>query len=174
MIGCVRQYYWKEGNKMDVVHIEQKAREVLMQNDLYEIPVDPVNLAKLHGIEVKNAIFKDSNISGIISKDTDKTIIFVNSVDPYNRKRFTVAHELGHYFLHLTEDNGSVVDMYRNSTNINNKNEVEANSFAAAILMDELLVKSKWNDLKSVQVIADIFHVSYEAMSYRLRFLELI
>jgi Zn-dependent peptidase ImmA (M78 family) len=153
---------------------DEKARGILMQNNLYEIPADPVRLAQKYKIEVKHALFNDKNIAGTITKNNDNTVIYVNSLDSYNKQRFTIAHELGHYFLHLNEETTSVVDMYRNINSENDPKEIDANNFASSLLMDELLVRTKWNDLKSVQMISDIFYVSFEAMSFRLRNLSLV
>jgi Zn-dependent peptidase ImmA (M78 family) len=160
----------KEEPVMGKERSEIKAREILEQYGLHQsIPFDPIKVAQLNGIEVKNAVFKDNEILGIISKKQGSTTIYVNSHDSYNRKRFTVAHELGHYFLHLKDTEDSlVVDMNRLINGLGDEKEKEANRFAAAVLMDEVLVKSLWNDFKSVQVMADIFKVSFEAMSYRL------
>lgn len=154
---------------------EKKAREILEQNGFNQtIPFDPVRLANMNGISVKNAVFKTNDIAGIISRDQGITTIYVNSKDPNTRKRFTVAHELGHYFLHLNSQDDALVVEYRTISSFGDDKEKEANSFAAALLMDEVLVKSLWNDLKSVQTIAEIFQVSYEAMGYRLNNLGLI
>jgi Zn-dependent peptidase ImmA (M78 family) len=156
--------------------IEEKAKEVLIGNGLYQIvPFDPVKLAQLNGIDVKSATFTDSEIAGMISKKDGKTVIYVNDSDPYNRKRFTISHELGHYFLELIgKDNDSYIDRYRTINGSGSPEEINANKFAAAILMDEVLVKAAWNDLKSVQMIAEVFKVSFEAMSNRLNKLRLI
>ena len=94
---------------------EKAARAVLVDNGFYNIlPVDPINLAQKNGIEVKNATFREPEIAGAIMKKDGKTTILVNHADPISRKRFTIAHELGHYFLHLSgKDNEGIIDMYR-------------------------------------------------------------
>ena len=174
-IGYVNSCF-KEDDKMTDLTVENKAREILEKSGLNQsVPLDPIEIARRYGIEVKNAIFKSENICGILYIK-DKTItIYVNKNEPNNRKRFIIAHELGHYFLHHLNDSDSLVVEYRtNSNNGDPKKEKEASCFAAALLMDEILVKSLWNDLKSVQAVAEIFQVSYEAMSYRLSNLALL
>lgn len=82
-------------------------------------PVDPVQIAKREGVSVHNALFSDSDLSGLIAKRGSETSILVNKNDAPFRKRFTIAHELGHHFLHLQEDGefvDSTVDLFREPT----------------------------------------------------------
>src|SRR4051812_43873023 len=89
--------------------IERKANEVLKQHGLTTVPVDPVVLAKRRGIKVFNAKFSDDSLVGMIAKRGDNITILVNQGDSPGRKRFTIAHELGHHFLHMMKD-GEFVD----------------------------------------------------------------
>jgi Zn-dependent peptidase ImmA (M78 family) len=170
--GYVNQCFLKEGKDMNCIRdAEAKAREILDQYDLLKkIPIDPVNLARLNNIEVRNVDYEDNGFSGAISKKNGVVQIFVKSADSYNRKRFTVAHELGHFFLHMQSVNEYfIVDtMFRTPGVAQEPRETAANAFAAALLMDSVLVKSLWNDLRSVQIMADVFKVSYESMAHRL------
>jgi len=157
--------------------LENKAKEILEKHGLDQsVPVDPIKIANENGIEVKNAIFKSEKICGILHEKDGKTTIYVNKHDSNNRKRFSIAHELGHYFLHHFDgDDTLVVELRTNDGNNRDpQKEKEANCFAAALLMNEVLVKSVWNDLKSVRAVAEIFQVSYESMSYRLNNLGLL
>lgn len=168
----------REGKTVVDEQIEKKAKLIIIENGFDQvIPFDPIPLAKKSGIEVKNASFADAEIAGVIKKQAGRTTILVNHADSYNRKRFTIAHELGHFFLHLAgQDDTGFIDMYRTINGRGNKSqlETEANAFAAAILMDDIMVKSLWTDLSSVQSLAEIFGVSYEAMGYRLSNLGLL
>jgi Zn-dependent peptidase ImmA (M78 family) len=116
----------------------------------------------------------DPTISGMITVDNETSQILVNVSDPPQRKIFTVAHELGHKVLHL-ENGGKYVDsqlnMFRGNPNADSeeqRKEVEANQFAAALLMDENLVRELWPRINSVYRMADLFQVSQSAMGYRL------
>jgi Zn-dependent peptidase ImmA (M78 family) len=84
--------------------VEQRTREVLKRHNLTTIPINPLVLANREGIQVNNAKFTDDNLVGMIVKRGDDVAILVNQDDPPFRKRFTIAHELGHYFLHLIQD----------------------------------------------------------------------
>ena len=157
--------------------IEQRAKDVLRQHGLESIPIDPVVLANRLGIKVFNAKFSDDNLVGMIAKQGKDVTMLVNQSDPPARKRFTIAHELGHHFLHLLED-GEFVDgeanLFREErANVeemtpDRRQEVQANMFAAALLMPEDEVRKAWSDLHSVADLAKMFNVSVEAMGIRI------
>ena len=77
--------------------IEQRATEVRRLHGLETIPVDPVILANRLGIAVHNAKFSDEGIVGMIAKRGENVTLLVNQADAPFRKRFTIAHELGHF-----------------------------------------------------------------------------
>lgn len=89
--------------------VEKRAADVLREHGLDSIPVDLIVLANRLGMSVHNATFSEDNIVGMISKRGDRITLLVNqSARPF-RKLFTIAHEMGHYFLHLLND-GEFVD----------------------------------------------------------------
>lgn len=82
--------------------LEDLTTEILVDNDmLYKVPVNVISIAKAYGIDVYETEF-NNEISGIIryDKEREKYEIIVNKNNAWVRKRFTIAHELGHYFLH--------------------------------------------------------------------------
>ena len=163
--------------------IELQTREILLQHGLYSLPIDPVRLANRMGISVNNAKFTDDSRAALIAKRGQTTRVFVEQSDPPYRKRFSIAHEIGHHFLHLLSD-GEIVDshsdMFREKeptvghTSELRLREIEANWFAASLLMPEELVKIEWEKNPSVPQLAKTFNVSREAMGYRLDDLDLV
>lgn len=157
--------------------IEERAQDVLRHHGLTSIPVDPVVLAGQLGMKVNNAKFSDTGIVGMIAKRGDNVTLLVNASDPPFRKRFTIAHELGHHFLHLLED-GEFVDgeanLFRGTTDDKNeitperRREIQANMFAAALLMPEVAVQTEWKKLVSIEAMARRFNVSEAAMGFRV------
>ncbi len=126
-------------------------------------------------------------ISGIIafSQDELSCAILINKFKPLTRQYFTIAHELGHYFFHSDEiknepfvDADNVLDgtgmLYRREGVALTKLEMEANNFAASLIMPAELIKKAWEKLKSIEECAQVFHVSAEAMSIRLSRLKLV
>ena len=139
------------------------------------VPVDPVAIANKAGIKVYTASNMPKELSGIIQKDkqNDNVIIIVNGNHDERRQRFTIAHELGHYF--NTEDFDGQIDdstdiLIYNSDNKSSPIEVEANKFAAELLMPQAAIKYMLatKDIKTLSEFADIFNVSPSAMNIRL------
>lgn len=161
-------------NKTDV---EQRAKQILKQHGLYAVPVDPVLLASRLGVTVNNAKFADDSWAASIVKRGSTTRIFVEQSDPPYRKRFSIAHELGHHLLHLMAD-GEIVDkranMFRERTpdradwSPRRFKEIEANWFAAELLMPKEFVRTEWRANPNVATMAKIFNVSEQAMGYRI------
>jgi hypothetical protein len=94
------------------------------------------------------------------------------------RRRFTIAHELGHWRLHCRRDPHARSAVYCRSAEIGGDPETlrlasvrerEANRFAAALLMPEALVRREANLLKlNLLALARQFEVSPPAMKVRL------
>ena len=162
--------------------VERRAKEILTQHRLYSVPVDPVLLASELGVTINNAKFADDSWAALIAKRDHTTRILVEQSDPPYRKRFSIAHELGHHFLHLLED-GEIVDkradMFRQrepdtgSMSEGRLREIQANWFAAALLMPSELVRAEWRRNPSIKHMATLFNVSEEAMGYRIDTLDL-
>lgn len=85
--------------------------------------------------------------SGSIKKVGDSYRILINSDHPEGRQRFTIAHELAHYFLHQhIIDRLELVDTALYRSGQPNEVEREANIWAAAILMPHKLIKKHEKD----------------------------
>lgn len=129
-------------------------------------------IAKDHGITILQSEL--SEISGALRKEGDKWVIYVNSTDSERRKLFTIAHELGHYFVHKDLCN-EFVDGQLISRNDQQKyavNELEANEFAGNLIMPEEKIREMvtgqvTNDV--LQKMAKSFGVSTLAMGTRLQ-----
>ena len=105
--------------------------------------------------------------------------VTVNSNEGVQRRRFTAAHELGHYILHrdlLMSGEGHLDRLFENGGNSNpfaplsDKHEVQANQFAADLLMPESTLRLLYEpDRDNVIDLAKLCEVSYKAMEIRLR-----
>ncbi|MDE2026770.1 MAG: ImmA/IrrE family metallo-endopeptidase [Patescibacteria group bacterium] len=120
-----------------------------------------------------------NDIAGAIEWDTHtkKFEIFVDEKKKHTKQYFTIAHALGHYFLHpdIVKKEEVLVDtVSMQATGDVATRECEANTFAAALIMPRELVKKAWTALQSVQECATIFHVSLSSMSQRLEALGLV
>ena len=108
--------------------------------------------------------------------------VYANATDPAVRKRFTIAHELGHLALHLTDGDVEFIDnadSFRTPVGPDaewtpqRRREWEANQFAAALLMPEPLIRELWSQIRDVEGMAKWFQVSRDAMGIRLDTLRL-
>jgi Zn-dependent peptidase ImmA (M78 family) len=164
-------------NYTRIQEIENIALDVITHaySDKSERVTPPIELNKIlkaNKIKLKIGDFKDEDILGAYEKST-KTI-YVDGTENYVRKAFTVAHELGHFFLHEKKQaeifyRADILKLEQNELE-----ESEANVFAAALLMPQPLVTRFWEQFKNKRVIAHVFKVSNTAAYYRLKNLKLI
>lgn len=145
------------------------AEEVLAEHWGRSIPVDPACIAQKLGVDVVSA-YLDPDVAGAIEKRSGRAAkIILSESDHPNRKRFTCAHEIGHFVDH---DDGDYeyVD-YRDGTASTGVDERErfANAFAAALLMPEDAVKRFHEDGRHERAMAREFGVSEAAMVNRLK-----
>jgi len=157
-------------------YIEEKSLNILKDNNLLKLPVNVDNLAKKLGVGIEASDFNDE-VSGLFVIKDDKPFIAYNLNQSKKRRRFTIAHELGHFILHskskslFIDKNNSV--LYRNSESSTGEylKEREANAFAAALLMPIPLIAQEIKSLDGndiVEKLASKFQVSTQAMSFRL------
>ena len=143
--------------------------EYLAHNDDGTVKV-PVNLGPVldkYGLSAYNVRFDGlPDVAGAF--DRSEKAIYINETDPQTRKIFTLAHELGHYFLHSDVERDV---LFRERTMVGHREviEREADCFAAEILMPEAAIRKYWTVAESIQQMADFFAVSYSAMRNRLR-----
>jgi len=145
------------------------ARKILKRAEISKPPVLLGEVIKKVDVSLKVIPFDFSDeISGALASSKEKDFITYNKNHHIHRQRFTVAHELGHLLLGHTS-------AYR-SFDIEDKrpSEIEANQFAAELLMPISLVKTDIKKIKSAKDLAKRYWVSEEAMWWRLRQLNLI
>jgi Zn-dependent peptidase ImmA (M78 family) len=160
--------------------IEQEARQLLENNQIVRTPIPVELLAKRLDIDVRYSPGKE-DVSGALIRNDDSVVIAVNSAQHENRQRFTIAHEIGHFLLHegtkVHFDEDFRVN-YRNaaSSEAIDTDEIEANRFAAALLMPQDFLRKDLLRLKAddqniekvIQSLAVRYKVSSRAMELRL------
>lgn len=161
--------------------LEELTSNILLSNDMLKVPVDVVRIAKANDIKVYEGDL-DKKVSGAIRYNKGENIfeILVNKNDSKVRQRFTIAHELGHYFLHReylkNEELHIDTILYRTDkekTQEEENREKEVDYFAGALLMNKTLLKKLVND-NSISELAEIFDVSVSAMTVRLDILGIL
>lgn len=132
------------------------------------LPVDPVRIAHLLGIDVFDASLP-SDVSAVLEKAEGRDPrILLNVQDSPNRQRFSCAHEIGH-FIQRGDTEYEYVD-FRNifSSRGENPEEIYANAFAASLLMPEAEVKRFARQKMPEFEMALRLGVSNDAMRLRL------
>lgn len=166
---------------MAINQIEKKALELLQKTNSISLPIPIKNIIKSQGIKLSPYDLGD-DVSGVLVIDNENCKIGYNSTESHVRQRFTLAHELGHFILHKNKSQDVFVDkvtyMFRksNTRSVDYKIEMEANQFAAAILMPEIMIERELNKLNNgnlsdhdlIVELANKFKVSQIAMTYRL------
>jgi len=138
-------------------------------NGLCLSPFDVAGFLPFFNIELVQEDMED--ISGYIEKRGDCWKIGINQYDHPRRKRFTIAHELGHFILHknIIEKEGRHNDAVLMRSGAVNKIEQEANLFATQLLMPRSrILKYIKDNIKTIEGLAEKFEVSAAAMRYRL------
>lgn len=165
--------------------IEKITIDILTSLDIIELPIPIEEIVQKRGLQIKPYDLGE-NVSGVLVMDSGKGTIGFNPTESKVRQRFTIAHELGHYELHK-QDSGLFIDkgftmLFRdqNSSKGEIKKELEANAFAAALLMPEKLLKKEiknhdfdLSDDDSMKELAKVFNVSVSAMTFRIANLNL-
>jgi Zn-dependent peptidase ImmA (M78 family) len=158
--------------------IEEKAEQILENNQVTAVPVDVAELSKKLDIVIKYA--PSTEFSGLLYRKDGQAFMAINNKDPEVRQRFTIAHEIGHYFLHPQKH--TFVEFRDNGTTApRSPKEIHANQFAAALLMPR---KNLLKDIAGYQetgitdavihALAERYQVSEKSMNYRLRNLNFI
>lgn len=151
-------------------------------NDYYAIvrrhqdsaPVPTVAIAEEMGLKVYRSGGWSDNISGMIRRDAkyggdSGYAIFVNAQHAEVRRRFTIAHEIGHFVLHGTLIGDGVQDDALYRSGLSGTVEAQANKFAADLLMPWHLVNAAVESgLDDIPSLATKFNVSWSAMAIRI------
>jgi Zn-dependent peptidase ImmA (M78 family) len=163
--------------RIGYARVRKKADELLTGQS--KAPVDLESVAEKLGAEIR-AFELEADVSGVLFRGHGRKVVAVNQSHPEVRKRFTIAHELGHLALHQgTEvhvDEGFRVNLRDSkSATAEDVEEIEANAFAANLLMPASWLR---NDLEGasfdlenetqISSLAERYQVSVQAMTVRL------
>lgn len=149
------------------------------------IPVPVVDIAKKLGLDIYEIEMPELEAGRIPSAALDKLdgnnwIIALSQKDHHTRKRFSIAHEIGHFLLHKDLP---FIDFFPGGETFYREGvkdeklenlEKEANYFAANLLMPKEKVKEIWSLSTEPLEIAKKFDVSEVSMTFRLKNLGLL
>lgn len=118
---------------------KQKAEAFLREEDITALPVDPFAIAASRDIEVQAKPDTRGGVSGMLLRHGDNFgILYATHIKSEGFQRFSISHELGHYFLeghidHVLPDDG--VHTSHAGFVSSDPYELEADHFAAGLLM---------------------------------------
>lgn len=163
---------------------EARVEQLLVDAGVNSAPVPVDQVANHLGIRIELADL-GHDCSAVLVRNGTRAIVGVNKEHHANRRRFSIAHEIGHFVLH--RGNTYVDKGYRvhfrdlESGSATKREEMAANAFAAALLMPSEWIKRAFDkqpfdlsDGEGLGRLADKFKVSPQAMTYRLINLEII
>lgn len=160
------------------------AQNFSAESSVHGVPVNVFAIAREKNINVVPEPGLPDEISGFFKrygKRDGRPVIVLNDAHSDTRKRFTLAHELGHYVLH-----GDPLDVVTEKIHFrisngdpSDTNEIAANAFAAELLMPAAVVRQELSNqfpdgLPLTQIdqaatkLSSKFDVSLDAMRYRI------
>jgi len=157
--------------KKRVGYCREFARRVLASHGILRPPVPVDEIAEKEGFSVKYLKGESNNFSGLLHRDLKA--IGINADHPEVRQRFSLAHELGHYYLEHPQEEESIG--FSDEQQEWRICEAEANEFAGELLVPRDLLKGELKKLREqagleekVQALIVIFSVSREVLVIQL------
>jgi Zn-dependent peptidase ImmA (M78 family) len=149
---------------------EAKAREIIQKLGISSPDeIDVYKIAALRKIRIRERPLKGCD--GMMVRKGDRVIISVReSIADIKKKRFVIAHELGHVLLHphiKQSDNFSISEFERKQYQSSHP-ELEANYFAAELLMPESMFSDEIDhstdpSFREIERLAHKFNTSLSA-----------
>lgn len=151
-----------------------KAEQVFLEHKF--IITDPNNYrcdSLLMSIALKEKIVTESHpfssdLCGMLYVDEyEKTIVYNSNQSP-ERRNFTIAHELGHYYLHLEKQSQFADRAQDILENTINEFEIQANAFASYLTLPDSILLNMINHRLSYYQIKKRVRISDAALFWRL------
>jgi Zn-dependent peptidase ImmA (M78 family) len=168
---------------MSIQSARRQAELLITTLRITEAPVNVEEVAKHLGLRVISMELAD-DVSGLLITRPARSCIVIRKNDTVQRQRFSIAHEIGHFVLRHQFESGEHVHVDRGyrvshrdqrSASGTDSKEIEANQFAAALLMPSWIVMDNLKTLGSddlndehITNLARKFRVSEQAMTIRL------
>jgi Zn-dependent peptidase ImmA (M78 family) len=174
---------------MSIQSARKQAELLIATLGITQPPINIEGVAKHLGLRIISMDLEEG-VSGLLITKPSMSCIAIREADPPARQRFSIAHEIAHFCLrhqfepgeHVHVDRGHLISQRnRQSSTGTNLKEVEANQFAACLLMPAALVRASIEELGTEELydghitsLAEKFKVSEQAMTIRLSVLGLL
>ena len=161
-----------ENDTARIGFVRKKARQIIKDSKITNPPVILRKiidfLSKEFDIDVIKADFK-GEYDGITVTIGDSHTLGFDENNPINRKRFSIAHELGHIVLGHTNGKNNDYDFESRDCR-----ELEANEFAAELLVPYEFLKRDVNGGLTVKDLSLKYYVSEQMLWNRIKECKLI
>ncbi len=162
------------GRPFQLMMARRTAEAFLRKEGITMLPVDPFAIAESRGILVQAKPNTEPGVSGMLLRHGNSFgILYATHIQNLGFQRFSVSHELGHYFIeghidqvlkdgiHASQAGFVTADPY----------ELEADHFAAGLLMPETPFRAAMDDvehgLAGIEALADQCLTSLTATAIR-------
>jgi len=155
--------------------IQQRAVKILEEYQFGELPIDPKLIAKKANILVEPNTDCEEGVSGMLLRAGENYgIVYATYLGNSGFENFSIAHELGHYFLEgHPEQIFQYGNIHKSIANFASDNyiEREADTFAASLLMPENLFKDHLTEyekgMSCVEAMSKLCNTSLTATAIR-------
>lgn len=141
--------------------IRKQAKTLLRECNITEPPTNLATILRHLNINT-NKINLPQKLSFNAVIDNENGILIFNGAHPYVRRRFSVAHEIGHCVL------GHCKNPHHFDLDSSDPEEIEANLFASEILLPFDWLKKDIRTGLNVDMIGEKYKVSTIAVGWRL------
>ncbi len=117
---------------MDEAEVQQRARSFISGLDIKDVRDDLSVYVKAANAKVVEEELGEGESGYTVTKPNGKHVITVNSLEPLQRRRFTICHEIAHIELGLSSSHQEVPSWSYAKRHVN---EVMCDVFAAELLM---------------------------------------
>lgn len=168
---------------MNRTEIEKITEGLIRDTGISKFPVDLEKIANFLNIQISYDDLDDDVSGFLVAERQNKAIAVINKAHHLNRQRFTIAHEIGHFKLHVQSANEETIfvdkkySFHRDASSSLGiyKQEREANAFASNLLMPEHMVEEAIMELNlyalddsDMSILAKKIGVSEQALGFRL------
>jgi Zn-dependent peptidase ImmA (M78 family) len=150
--------------------VRQIAKKILAESKMKAPPIDLLRILAAHGIRYEEVDDFPDSVDALFIEDGSKVYAAVNARQHPHRQRFSLAHELGHFFLHrdgMPEDAVNIDNPPTGEDEIGSPTkspaEIEADLFAGELLVPLEMLKAHTG--KPISELSKLFLVSEQVVS---------
>jgi Zn-dependent peptidase ImmA (M78 family) len=169
---------------MNRTDIEKITEDLIREIGISTFPIDLEKIANHLNIQIVYDDLEDDVSGFLVAERQDKAVAVINTSHHPNRQRFTIAHEIGHFKLHVQSANEETIFVdkkysFHRDTNSSlgiYDQERDANAFASNLLMPEHMVAAAIAEMNlytlddnHMPILAKKIGVSEQALGFRLQ-----